>query len=143
MSEVTIDQLAAARADGAYVVDVREPAEFREGHVPGATNIPMGQLTARLGGRVQLVEASLQIRHVLALHEPFGRFLALLRRGLAVPAVLDRVHAREHALDRLQVLLRRGRGLLAVLDHGTSAAGMRARIICVFFAIHGVLRLRS
>ena len=49
MRETTIDQLAAALDQGASVVDVREPAEFREGHVPGAVNIPMGQLTARLG----------------------------------------------------------------------------------------------
>ncbi|WP_030485872.1 rhodanese-like domain-containing protein [Nocardioides aequoreus] len=49
MRETTVDQLAAALDQGAPVIDVREPAEFREGHVPGATNIPMGQLTARLG----------------------------------------------------------------------------------------------
>lgn len=48
MRETTVDQLAAALDQGASVVDVREPAEFREGHVPGATNIPMSQLTARL-----------------------------------------------------------------------------------------------
>ena len=49
MRETTVDQLAAALDQGAPVVDVREPAEFREGHVPGATNIPMEQLIARLG----------------------------------------------------------------------------------------------
>lgn len=49
MREITIDQLAAALVQDAAVVDVREPAEFRQGRVPGATNIPMGQLTARLG----------------------------------------------------------------------------------------------
>ncbi len=49
MSESTIDQLASALDKGAVVVDVREPAEFREGHVPGAINIPMGQLNRRLG----------------------------------------------------------------------------------------------
>ena len=49
MRETNVDQLAAALDQGAAVVDVREPGEFREGHVPGATNIPMGQLTARLG----------------------------------------------------------------------------------------------
>lgn len=48
MRETTVAQLAAAIDQGAPVVDVREPAEFREGHVPGAVNIPMGQLTARL-----------------------------------------------------------------------------------------------
>lgn len=49
MRETTVDQFAAALDQGAPVIDVREPAEFREGHVHGATNIPMGQLTARLG----------------------------------------------------------------------------------------------
>ncbi len=40
MRENTVDQLAAALDQGAPLVDVREPAEFSEGHVPGATNIP-------------------------------------------------------------------------------------------------------
>ena len=31
----------------ALVLDVREPAEFAEGHVPGATNIPLSQLRQR------------------------------------------------------------------------------------------------
>ncbi len=49
MRETTVDQLAAALDQGARLVDVREPAEFREGRVPGATNIPTSQLDARLG----------------------------------------------------------------------------------------------
>lgn len=49
MRETTIEQLASALDRGATLVDVREPAEYREGHVPGARNIPRGQLTARLG----------------------------------------------------------------------------------------------
>ena len=48
MREITIDQAAAAMAGGGAIVDVREPAEYREGHIPGAVNIPMGQLTSRL-----------------------------------------------------------------------------------------------
>jgi rhodanese-related sulfurtransferase len=31
------------------VVDVREPDEYAEGHIPGAVNIPFGSLDARLG----------------------------------------------------------------------------------------------
>ena len=31
------------------VVDVRGPGEYREGHIPGAGNIPMAQLRGRLG----------------------------------------------------------------------------------------------
>lgn len=34
---------------GALVLDVREPSEFAAGHVPGALNIPLPQLRARLG----------------------------------------------------------------------------------------------
>lgn len=46
--EVTTDDLAVALADGAAVLDVREPAEYVGGHVPGARLIPVGQLPARL-----------------------------------------------------------------------------------------------
>jgi rhodanese-related sulfurtransferase len=31
-----------------FVLDVRSPEEFREGHVPGAVNIPYDQMAARL-----------------------------------------------------------------------------------------------
>ena len=48
MSDVTLDDFAAVYATGAQVVDVREPAEYVTGHVPGAASIPMGQLPDRL-----------------------------------------------------------------------------------------------
>jgi len=36
-------------ADGAFLLDVREPVELVVEHVPGAVNIPLGQLRSRLG----------------------------------------------------------------------------------------------
>ena len=48
MRETDLDQFAAAHADGVTVIDVREPAEYVDGHVPGARLIPMGQLASRL-----------------------------------------------------------------------------------------------
>ena len=33
---------------GSVLVDVREPEEWRAGHAPGATHIPLGQLPQRL-----------------------------------------------------------------------------------------------
>jgi rhodanese-related sulfurtransferase len=36
-------------ADGAFLLDVREPVELAVERVPGAVNIPLGQLRARLG----------------------------------------------------------------------------------------------
>ncbi|MCP3100765.1 rhodanese-like domain-containing protein [Myxococcus sp. K15C18031901] len=35
--------------EGATLVDVRSPEEFAEGHLPGAVNIPVDDLSARLG----------------------------------------------------------------------------------------------
>jgi phage shock protein E len=34
---------------GATIIDVRTPEEFRDGAYPGARNIPVGNLSARLG----------------------------------------------------------------------------------------------
>lgn len=34
---------------GAQLVDVRSPAEFAGGHIEGAVNIPVGELSARMG----------------------------------------------------------------------------------------------
>lgn len=48
MREIDTDELAAAIDGGAVVVDVRETGEYAVGHVPGALNMPMGQLSGRL-----------------------------------------------------------------------------------------------
>ena len=45
--EIVPDEMAAWLADGAGVIDVREPWEYESGHVPGAVNIPMGEIVAR------------------------------------------------------------------------------------------------
>jgi rhodanese-related sulfurtransferase len=45
--EIDVQAFAAAHADGAFVVDVREPGEYVGGHVPGARLIPLAQVLAR------------------------------------------------------------------------------------------------
>lgn len=47
--EVTQDEFVAAHESGAPVVDVRSPEEYAAGHVPGAVNIPLGEVDARSG----------------------------------------------------------------------------------------------
>ena len=37
---------------GAKVIDVRSPGEFGERHLPGTVNIPLGELTERIGRHV-------------------------------------------------------------------------------------------
>lgn len=46
-TEVSLDELDAARAAGAKVVDVRESDEFSDGHVPTAQLMPLGTVSAR------------------------------------------------------------------------------------------------
>lgn len=46
--EVDVAAFAAAHADGAYVLDVRQPDEYEALHVPGATLIPLDQLGDRI-----------------------------------------------------------------------------------------------
>ena len=47
--EITTDELASVLETSATLVDVREPSEYVNGHVPGALLMPMGQLPARVG----------------------------------------------------------------------------------------------
>lgn len=49
MVQVPVQVLAAARADGAFVLDVREPYEYVAGHVPGARLVPVAQVATRTG----------------------------------------------------------------------------------------------
>jgi rhodanese-related sulfurtransferase len=45
---VSAQQAQQMQADGAVLVDVREPAEWSAGRAPGAVHVPLGELTSRL-----------------------------------------------------------------------------------------------
>lgn len=45
---VDLTTFAARHADGAFVLDVREAAEYVQGHVPGAVLAPMSRITTML-----------------------------------------------------------------------------------------------
>jgi rhodanese-related sulfurtransferase len=47
-TEITVDQAAKMRDQGAFILDVREPSEWTQFHIPGATLIPLGELPNRL-----------------------------------------------------------------------------------------------
>src|SRR5690348_17090778 len=63
MRAISVQQMITAkelrdilgRHSAMQVIDVRSPAEYASGHVPGATNIPMEQLEARLDDVAQEV----------------------------------------------------------------------------------------
>lgn len=46
LQNVSVQDLASA--EDAFLLDVREPWEFEQGHAPGATLIPLGQLAGRV-----------------------------------------------------------------------------------------------
>ena len=46
--EVSVAQAAEIRDAGAFVLDVREPDEWEQAHIPGATLIPLGELQSRI-----------------------------------------------------------------------------------------------
>ncbi len=51
----------ALLAQGAVVLDVREPAEFDMGHLPGAVNVPRGVLEFRVGDHPALTNPQADI----------------------------------------------------------------------------------
>ncbi len=48
MATGKIDDVKAAVDAGTYVIDVREPKEYADGHIPGAVNIPLRTLAQNL-----------------------------------------------------------------------------------------------
>lgn len=56
VSPMDADGAEALLAAGAVVLDVREPAEFDMGHLPGAVNVPRGVLEFRVGDHPALCD---------------------------------------------------------------------------------------
>ncbi len=46
--EISINQALNLRNAGAFILDVRQPEEWNEYHVPGSTLIPLGELESRV-----------------------------------------------------------------------------------------------
>ncbi|CAG1014174.1 MAG: rhodanese-like domain-containing protein [Anaerolinea sp.] len=48
LPEISVAEAATLRQAGAFILDVREPSEWTEFHIPGATLIPLGELSSRV-----------------------------------------------------------------------------------------------
>lgn len=46
--EISVAEASAMRDAGAFILDVRQPEEWNEVHIPGATLIPLGELASRV-----------------------------------------------------------------------------------------------
>jgi rhodanese-related sulfurtransferase len=47
-SEISVSEAVAKQQAGAFILDVREPSEWNDAHIAGATLIPLGELQARV-----------------------------------------------------------------------------------------------
>lgn len=48
-TEISVAEAAKRYAEGTFMLDVRQPEEWEQIHIPGATLIPLGELQNRLG----------------------------------------------------------------------------------------------
>lgn len=46
--EISVEEAVAKRDAGAFILDVRQPEEWNEFHVPDSTLIPLGELASRV-----------------------------------------------------------------------------------------------
>ena len=46
--EISVAEASSMRDAGAFILDVRQPEEWNEVHIPGATLIPLGELASRV-----------------------------------------------------------------------------------------------
>jgi rhodanese-related sulfurtransferase len=47
-SEISVSEAVAKQQEGAFILDVREPSEWNDAHIGGATLIPLGELKSRV-----------------------------------------------------------------------------------------------
>ena len=95
--EVTTHEVLHIQRVGNPIVDVREPEEFADGHIPGAVNIPLGRLEIEVDTHPSVVaregeSGSLRERPVVLYCLSGGRSAraaaALRRLGFANPVSL-------------------------------------------------------
>ena len=59
IKSVTTDELQSVLKEKPVILDVREPHEFKNGHIPGAKNVPLGTIGTYTGkGPVYVICAS-------------------------------------------------------------------------------------
>lgn len=61
IQEVALPEAEAAIAQAQVLIDVREPDEFRQGHLPGAVNMPRGLLEFQLSSNPACQVPDLQV----------------------------------------------------------------------------------
>ncbi len=86
---ITVADLRHQPPGQAQLIDVRSSSEFAAGHIPGAVNLPMDQIEARLDDLrpdvplVLICQSGKRARMTAALLEPCQRAISILEGGTA------------------------------------------------------------
>jgi phage shock protein E len=75
--QISVKDAQTHLKNGAMVIDVRTPAEFSSGHLPGAINLPLDEIETSLPRRVQ------DRNQVLLLHCQSGMRSGVAKKRLA------------------------------------------------------------
>ena len=114
---VELSPAEAAEADTnselALIVDVREPGEFNESHVPGAVNIPRGLLEIRADPASPSADAALSA-------DRSARILLYCTKGPGARSLLAAQTLTSMGYERVEVL---GGGLIAWTEAGLPVEG--------------------
>jgi rhodanese-related sulfurtransferase len=121
-SAITVSQLQNRASGPALLVDVRSGSEFASGHIPGAVNIPMDQIEARLDDLdrnlpiVLICQSGKRARMTAGLLDSCQRQLSVLEGGTKawIEAGLP-VVASVRTRWSLERQVRLGAGLLALM----------------------------
>jgi rhodanese-related sulfurtransferase len=95
------------------IVDVREPAEYRESHVPRAINVPRGLLELRADPASPAADAALSA-------DRSARILVYCTKGPGARSLLAAQTLRSMGYERVEVL---GGGLMAWAEAGLPVEG--------------------
>jgi rhodanese-related sulfurtransferase len=99
---------ASNRAQLHLIVDVREPAEYEEGHLPGAINIPRGLLEIRADAASPGADAELSVGRA-------SRILVYCTRGPGARSLFASQTLTSMGFERVEVL---AGGLMAWAEAG-------------------------
>jgi rhodanese-related sulfurtransferase len=148
--------LESFRADGTrtfYLLDVRDPAEYVAGHLPGAVSAPGGQLVqatdqyvGTLGARIVLVDDR-EVRAVMTAswlmqmgwRDVFVLVASGSEKGLPAAPVLGPVPAPGRAIEAKELSALLAKKAATVVDLSLSPAYRRGHIPGAWFAIRSRL----
>ena len=153
IDRATLERLRADRDRSLYVLDVRDPAEYAAGHVPGALSAPGGQLVqatdqyvGTLGARIVLVDDA-EVRAVMTaswLRQMGWKDVFVLveaggETGWPAPAILGPAPPAELRIDHAGLAALIARNDATVVDLSLSRDYRKAHIPGAWFAIRARL----